>query len=67
MSKSICPNCKVTLGCSCQKKTASDGKVVCQSCIVKYEAAIKSHVMHPKPPQNTAPTITSVLYTPPKT
>jgi transcription elongation factor Elf1 len=32
-----CPNCNATLSCGCQKRTASDGKQVCSSCIDIYE------------------------------
>lgn len=32
-----CPNCKKTLSCGCQKRTASDGKQVCSSCIKSYQ------------------------------
>lgn len=32
-----CPNCNAMLSCGCQKKLASDGTVVCASCINQYE------------------------------
>jgi hypothetical protein len=36
----MCPNCKTHLSCGCQKRTASDGKQVCNNCLVQYEAEI---------------------------
>jgi len=33
-----CSNCKKNLSCGCQKRTATDGKSVCSSCITTYEA-----------------------------
>lgn len=36
-----CPNCNTTLSCGCQKKAASDGKIVCASCSNAYEAKLK--------------------------
>jgi len=36
-----CPNCSTTLSCGCQKRTASDGKQVCSSCIQAYESKLK--------------------------
>jgi len=35
-----CPNCKANVGCSCQLRRASDGAQVCNSCFLKYEAAL---------------------------
>lgn len=32
-----CPNCGAFLSCGCQRRTASDGKVVCQNCLENYE------------------------------
>lgn len=32
-----CSNCKTQLSCGCQKRTASDGKQVCSSCLTAYE------------------------------
>jgi hypothetical protein len=34
---SICPNCKTTLSCGCQIRTASNGARVCATCITSYE------------------------------
>lgn len=33
-----CPNCGAPVSCTCKLRTASDGKKVCTSCIIKYEA-----------------------------
>lgn len=38
----MCPNCGTKLSCGCQKRTASDGKQVCQNCITQYETALKN-------------------------
>lgn len=35
-----CMNCGATLGCSCQKRVAKDGKSVCASCISSYEKGV---------------------------
>lgn len=39
---SACPNCGNQLSCGCQKKKASNGTLVCNSCLFKYEQSIKS-------------------------
>jgi hypothetical protein len=36
-----CPNCKTAITCGCQKRTASDGKQVCSSCLPAYEKKLK--------------------------
>lgn len=36
-----CLNCKRSLSCGCQKKTASDGKSCCSNCIADYEKKIQ--------------------------
>lgn len=38
---STCSNCKKTLSCGCQKRTASNGQSGCASCIGTLEAAAK--------------------------
>jgi|GEM_PF-3217764 len=43
-----CSNCKTTLGCSCQRKTASNGVSVCNTCLATYEASLKGLTV-PKP------------------
>jgi len=32
-----CNNCKRTLGCSCQKRIASNGNQCCAACVAEYE------------------------------
>jgi len=58
---SSCLNCGTKLGCSCQKRVASDGKSVCASCMGAYEAKIKP-TTEPKPTNGTAPTNVNVFY-----
>lgn len=60
----ICNNCKAPLGCSCQKKTASNGASVCANCIGTYEANLKGLKAQTKPAQqlNSKPTGVHVLY-----
>jgi len=36
-----CPNCGNTLSCSCQSRTASDGRQMCSSCITAYETQLQ--------------------------
>jgi hypothetical protein len=36
-----CNNCNANLGCSCQQRTASDGRAVCTNCITQYENLLK--------------------------
>jgi uncharacterized protein YbaR (Trm112 family) len=36
-----CPNCSTKLSCGCQKRVASDGKVVCSNCHNQYETQLK--------------------------
>ena len=36
-----CSNCGAQHGCSCQIKTATDGKKCCSSCIQTYENQLK--------------------------
>jgi len=58
---STCLNCGTKLGCSCQRRVASDGKAVCASCITAYEVSLKSK-NDPKPNSGTAPTNVNVFY-----
>ncbi len=37
---STCQNCKATLGCSCQRRVATDGANVCANCVIAYEQNI---------------------------
>lgn len=39
---SACSNCGIKLGCSCQRRTASDGQSVCSSCVIAYEEKLKN-------------------------
>lgn len=32
-----CSNCKTSLSCGCQQRTASDQRAVCTNCITTYE------------------------------
>lgn len=36
-----CANCNKPFTCGCQKRTASNGIVVCSTCIAAYELKIK--------------------------
>lgn len=38
---SKCSNCGKALSCGCQRRTASDKRQVCSSCIAAYEAKLK--------------------------
>jgi hypothetical protein len=41
-----CNNCKTTLSCGCQNRTASNGVQVCSNCLAQYEqqiAALKNN------------------------
>jgi hypothetical protein len=40
MSKSKCINCGKILGCSCQRRVASDGKNCCKGCLAIYETSL---------------------------
>lgn len=51
---SACSNCKITLGCSCQRRTASNGVPVCTSCIAAYENALLAKKT-PATPANNNP------------
>lgn len=41
MAQEKCPVCQNPYGCGCKKRTASDGKVVCASCLNAYELNIR--------------------------
>ena len=41
----LCGNCKGKMSCSCQGRTASDGKKVCTRCKGAYEAKLKKDKM----------------------
>ena len=48
-----CPNCKMTLGCACQKRVTSNGAGACVHCLANYEASLKGLT----PPQVGAPQV----------
>lgn len=39
----LCPNCKSVLSCGCQKRTASNGVQVCQTCQPQYEKQLQQN------------------------
>lgn len=41
MALPTCPNCGANITCGCQRKTSSDGKTVCTSCLNSYELSLK--------------------------
>ena len=46
-----CPNCNKLLSCGCQKRTATDGKQVCTTCLPAYEVKLKASKTPPYPKQ----------------
>jgi hypothetical protein len=40
-----CSNCQKPITCGCQKRTASDGRSCCSTCITAYENSIGSNKM----------------------
>jgi hypothetical protein len=42
-----CANCGKSYTCGCQKRKASDGKLVCASCITNYEVQKKQKTLKP--------------------
>ena len=59
-----CGNCNTKHGCSCQARTASDGKKCCSICLPGYEKSIGNNtVAQPKSGnQNMAPGNVKVFY-----
>lgn len=57
----ICPNCKASLGCSCQRRQASNGASVCSVCLSTYESTLNATKVQA---QTQAPTNVTVLYNP---
>ena len=49
------------MGCSCQRRVASDGKSVCGSCVTAYEKKIKDTTVQ-KPTNSTTPSNVTVFY-----
>jgi hypothetical protein len=52
-----CNNCGAKLGCSCKRRTASDGKSCCANCISKYEKGIKKVNTSTQDDINVAPSM----------
>lgn len=42
-----CSNCGSTLTCSCQLRTASDGKTCCTTCVAMYEQVLLANKNKP--------------------
>lgn len=61
----VCPTCKSTLSCGCQKRKASNGAVVCTMCQAKYEQDLKTKQNIHKPPGASSPTNVTATYIPP--
>ena len=59
---SACLNCGAKLSCGCQKRTASDGKSVCGTCLAGYENSLKTLKNVTKPSNPTTTTNVSVFY-----
>jgi len=38
-----CKNCNTKLGCSCKRRTASNGKSCCATCLPNYEKVLKQN------------------------
>jgi hypothetical protein len=51
---SACSNCGIKLGCSCQRRTASDGTSVCSSCVIAYEEKLKTNAQQKESIQQNA-------------
>jgi hypothetical protein len=62
---SACLNCGTKLSCGCQKRTASDGKSVCGTCLAGYESNLKRSGT-PATTNPTTPTNVNVFYKKPK-
>lgn len=60
-----CTNCGAKLSCGCQKRTASDGRAVCGSCISAYELNINK-IKVDTSPANNKPSNVSIFYNAPK-
>lgn len=45
-----CSNCQKPITCGCQKRTASNGRSCCSSCIVAYENSINSNAVKKSEP-----------------
>lgn len=58
----ICLNCGAKLSCGCQKRTASDEKSCCSTCLAGYEMSLKKRTTR----SATDPTNVSMTYNRPK-
>jgi hypothetical protein len=50
---SACSNCGIKIGCSCQRRTASDGTPVCSSCVNTYEEKLKNNAQKKQSTQSS--------------
>jgi len=50
------------MGCSCQRRVASDGKTCCSSCISAYELNLQKKITVTPKSSSTAPTNVNVFY-----
>lgn len=41
MSQNKCTNCGALMGCSCQRRTASNGHSCCSACVGSYENTLR--------------------------
>ena len=62
---SACLNCGTKLSCGCQKRTASDGKSVCGTCLGGSEAGLKKSGTAPTT-NPTTKTNVNIFYKKPK-
>jgi hypothetical protein len=46
-----CANCGSKMTCSCQQRTASDGKSVCSNCVTAYEASLRPNATKENKPE----------------
>lgn len=49
-----CPNCKRSLSCGCQRATAKNGAVVCNSCVAQYNASLENNNSNGSSPGSTS-------------
>jgi hypothetical protein len=61
----ICPTCKSSLSCGCQKRVASNGVHVCTLCVAKYEKELLAKKAIPHGPPTTNFNI-NTIHNPPK-
>ena len=63
-----CLNCRSKLGCACKKRTATDGKSCCVSCLPNYERTLSQKngtsgstpLVFPTEPTSITPILLSV-------